>query len=275
MDRPLRVLVCSGNLGNALPDQESIAAWIPADGCYSEVVDNQEFPLPSPQERDALLKQVGMPPLKVAPNDKNANGSSPNNGYDNNDDDDDHFDIIVLGMQEATFEIKEEEMTKAKTFPLWNKANKEIRKTTKKGFATVTTLTGSTDHTSNKKHATNILPEWLKAKDSSLIHALFQERCPSYDFAIRFQRGEMRLEVLVRKDLEAQVLSVRAQNTGLINLGANKGGIVGTLLLRMIVVCRAIVNAVVLRVIAGMHLTLYIYIYIYIHAPPSSPFSLP
>jgi hypothetical protein len=37
----------------------------------------------------------------------------------------------------------------------------------------------------------------------------------------------MRLEVMVRKDLEAQVLSVRAQNTGLINLAANKGGIVG------------------------------------------------
>lgn len=227
MNRPLRVLICSGNMGNALPDPYSIAAWIPADGSYSSVVENPEYPLPSPEERDALLKQVGLPPLKV-----NTNSSDTSNGYI--DKDDDYFDIIVVGMQEATFEVKEEEIVKKKEFvpivtPLLNKAQKEIKKTTKKGAATVVTLTGSTDHNSAKKSPSNVLvPEWLKAKDSSLLRELLHQRCPSYDFAIRFQRGEMRLEVLVRKDSEAKVLSVRAQNTGLINLGANKGGIVGT-----------------------------------------------
>jgi hypothetical protein len=39
----------------------------------------------------------------------------------------------------------------------------------------------------------------------------------------------MRLEILARKGLAVKVLSVRAQNTGLVNLAANKGGIVGEL----------------------------------------------
>jgi len=227
MDRPLRVLVCSGNLGNALPDPYSIAAWIPNDGSYSEVVENQEHPLPSPKERDALFSELGLPPLKVKDNGKSNTSTKSFMRFD-----DDCFDIIVVGMQEATFAVKEKDGKIKKELlpivtPLLNKAHKEFKKTTKKGFATVTTLTGSTDHTSSNANA--LVPDWLKAEDSSLLYQLLQDRCPSYDFAIRFQRGEMRLEVLVRKDLEAQVLSVRAQNTGLVNLAANKGGILGTL----------------------------------------------
>jgi hypothetical protein len=227
MDRPLRVLVCSGNMGNALPDPESIAAWIPNDGCYFQVVEKQEYPIPSKQETDALFQEIGLPPLKEA----KANGTSNNtsNGSIPANANDDYFDIIVVGMQEATFAVEDEKGEIRKDLlpivtPLLNKAQKELKKTTQKGVATVTTLTGSTDHTSNSK---KLVPEWLKAQDSSILHQLLQDQCPSYDFAIRFQRGEMRLEVMVRKDLEAQVLSVRAQNTGLINLAANKGGIVG------------------------------------------------
>ena len=228
MDRPLRVLVCSGNLGNALPDPASIAAWIPQDGCYSQVVNNPEYPLPSPQERDAFLQEIGLPPLKV--NSENGHRNNSNHST-KNPEEEDYFDIIVVGMQEATFAVKEQDGQIKKELvpivtPLLNKAQKEIKKKTKKGFATVTTLTGSTDHTSSTANV--LVPEWLKAEDSSLLHQLLQDQCPSYDFAIRFQRGEMRLEVLVRKDLEAKVLSVRAQNTGLVNLAANKGGIVGT-----------------------------------------------
>lgn len=233
MDRPLRVLVCSGNMGNALPDPESIAAWIPRDGCYSQVVKNQEYPVPAKAETNALFHEIGLPPLKErsqngTDNKTNSNGSAPF------DKDDDYFDIIVIGMQEATFEVKDEKGEIKKDLlpivaPLLNKAQKELKKTTKKGFATVTTLTGSKDHTA-KGNKVSLVPEWLVAQDSAILHQLLQDQCPSYDFAIRFQRGEMRLEVMVRKDLEAKVLSVRAQNTGLINLAANKGGIVGELL---------------------------------------------
>ena len=229
MDRPLRVLVCSGNLGNALPDPDSIAAWIPDDGCYSEVVENQEYPLPSAAERDSLFEDLGLPPMKTSNTAAhNTNGSStPSvNNTDN------YFDIIVVGMQEATFDVEEENGEIKRELlpivqPLLNKAQKELKKTTKKGFATVTTLTGSSDHTSDKKNINKVLlPEWLKAQDSYLLRQLLADRCPSYDFAIRFQRGEMRLEILVRRDLEVKVLSVRAQNTGPLG-AANKGGIVG------------------------------------------------
>lgn len=233
MNRPLRVLVCSGNLGNALPDPESIAAWLPKDGCYSEVVNSPDYPIASKQETNALFQEIGLPPLKEAINNNTTttNGNTGRNGSIPAEDN--YFDIIVVGMQEATFEVKDKETGEIKkdllpiVTPLLNKAQKEFRKNTKKGVATVTTLAGSKDHTSTQK--LSVVPEWLKAQDSSLLHQLLQDRCPSYDFAIRFQRGEMRLEVLVRKDLEAQVLSVRAQNTGLVNLAANKGGIVGTL----------------------------------------------
>lgn len=217
----LRVLICSGNLGNALPDPDSIAAWLPRDGCYSEVVENPYYPLPDPDERDTLLQELRV---KTIP-DHAPTESENKNG--------DHFDIIVIGLQEATFSVKEENGEIKPDLlpivqPLLDKAQKKLTKVAEKGFATVTTLTGSTDHTVEKKE--NVLTDWMKAQDSSLIQQLFADRCPSYDFAVRFQRGQMRLEILVRKELEASVLSVRAQNTGLANLAANKGGIVAELL---------------------------------------------
>ena len=223
--------MCSGNMGNALPDPESIAAWVPRDGCYSQVVENQEYPVPTKPETNALFHEIGLPPLKESPKNSTSNNATNKNGSLPSDKDDDYFDIIVVGMQEATFAVKDEKGEIKKDLvpivaPLLNKAQKELKKTTKKGVATVTQLTGSTDHTSKSK----LVPEWLIAQDSSILHQLLQDQCPSYDFAIRFQRGEMRLEVMVRKDLEVKVLSVRAENTGLINLAANKGGIVGELL---------------------------------------------
>jgi len=57
--------------------------------------------------------------------------------------------------------------------------------------------------------------------DSKYLGALLQERCPSYDFAVRYQRGQMRLEILARNDLNVQLLSVEGQNTGVLN-AANK-----------------------------------------------------
>jgi hypothetical protein len=214
------MLVCSGNLGNALPDPDSIAAWLPKDGCYSEVVDNPRYPLPDPKERDSLLQELGVLTIPDPENDKDKDHG-------------DYFDIIVIGMQEGTFSVKQENGEIKPELvpiiqPLLNKAQKKVTKATKKGIATVTTLTGSTDHTVEKKE--NRLTDWVKAEDSSIIQQLLQDRCPSYDFAVRFQRGEMRLEILTRTDLEVSVLSVRAQNTGLVNLAANKGGIVGELM---------------------------------------------
>ena len=57
--------------------------------------------------------------------------------------------------------------------------------------------------------------------DSKYLGALLQERCPSYDSAVQYQRGQMRLEILARNDLNVQLLSVEGQNTGVLN-AANK-----------------------------------------------------
>jgi hypothetical protein len=64
-----------------------------------------------------------------------------------------------------------------------------------------------------------------------VLHAMLEQRLPSYERIVSFQRGEMRLTILVHKDHidDVRVLHVAAQNTGRAGL-ANKGGIVSELL---------------------------------------------
>lgn len=78
----LRILVCTGNLGNAAPTKESFAAWLPKNGSVDEVLQNAKYPPP-----------VGYDPATEA-------------------DTGGRFDIIAIGMQEAVFSIKKEDSTK-------------------------------------------------------------------------------------------------------------------------------------------------------------------
>ena len=45
MTKPLKLFIGSGNLGNAEPDAQSMAAWIPDDGNCAEVVEDQKYPI--------------------------------------------------------------------------------------------------------------------------------------------------------------------------------------------------------------------------------------
>ena len=78
----LRILVCTGNLGNAAPTKESFAAWLPKHGSVDEVLQKAKYPPP-----------VGHDP----PTEADMGG---------------WFDIIAIGMQEAVFSIKKEDSTK-------------------------------------------------------------------------------------------------------------------------------------------------------------------
>jgi hypothetical protein len=92
--RPLNLLVCSGNMGNAEPDSKSLAAWIPDDGNCSECLDHQKYPLVFEPKDPVTL----------------ADGSTRASDADASTARADQFDLIVLGMQESTFEPKNKEM---------------------------------------------------------------------------------------------------------------------------------------------------------------------
>ena len=68
----LRILICTGNLGNAAPTKESFAAWLPQNGSVEEVLRNAKYPL-AQQEPPTEADMGGR------------------------------FDIIAIGMQEAVF----------------------------------------------------------------------------------------------------------------------------------------------------------------------------
>ena len=107
--RTIRVLVCSGNLGNQQPDEDSLAAWIPYDGTLNEVVTEvPRYPVHHQDGthdtttsvtlqsavRDLVAKTPPIPPRGVAPENKETENEEKA-----------CFDIIVIGMQEATFEV--------------------------------------------------------------------------------------------------------------------------------------------------------------------------
>ena len=236
LNRPLRVLICSGNLGNARPDEASIAAWLPDDGRYSDVKDSSLHPLPGPTEHAAILKDLGLPHFQVH-NEiiANVRGKDFNDSSEEAVKDDDWFDIIVIGMQEASFEVEPNDpMVRV---PVLHPIKKTVFKAVEAGVGVLDSLSRSKDYTKEdnlKVFGSSVNPlEWLAKEDSKVLQELFRSRLPSYDFAVRYQRGEMRLEILVRRDLEVEVLGVKAQNTGIgvngVLNAANKGGIVAEL----------------------------------------------
>lgn len=220
VDRDLRVLVCTANLGNARPDEASIAALIPDDGSFSDVVDNPKFPIPTPEEQQSFMDDIGFKTVLRKINgvlDTMSDTSETVWARDN------HFDIIVLGFQEATFDVDAND-------PMIRAVQPLFRKTVGKAVQQGAGLIKSRDYT---KHKSDTLSDWLESSDSRLLGSLLQARCPSYNFTVRYQRGEMRLEILTRKGLDVELLSLTAQNTGIgvsgIMNAANKGGIVAEL----------------------------------------------
>jgi hypothetical protein len=216
-------------MGNAHPTQDAIAALLPNDGCFSEVCGNPKYPIPPDYE--SIMKEIGFGEKSPYQKKDDEEQKDSDVHEDNETDDRDYFDLIVIGMQEATFEVPiDYAVTKS---VLLNKTilNKNLMKAIEKGSGLVDSMVKSRDYT---KASEFTLPEWLDARDTKILVEMIHSRCPSYEIVACFQRGEMRLHILARKSLEVQTLSIKAQNTGIgvngIMNAANKGGIVAELL---------------------------------------------
>ena len=99
--KTVKLLICSGNLGNAEPDVKSLGSWVPEDGLCHQVTENQKYPV--------VVRQEDF--RKGGKNDENEKSSS---GDKYKEDEEaakklEKFDLIVLGMQESTFEPVDEE----------------------------------------------------------------------------------------------------------------------------------------------------------------------
>lgn len=225
-DNELQVLVCSANLGNAQPDTASLEHWIPADGRCLDV-----------------LQLPPKYPLKPSPD-----GTDPAPFNEKDYSDFDQFDIIVLGMQEATFDPP---VSSSKSSPYRTGSTEFIKidtehsrvrvkipvvspivsKSVQKTVRGVSALTANRDYTKRTTQLFDIdMTDW--SGGTEVLHKLLGARLPSYKRLVSFQRGEMRLEIFVHVGqlVRVDVVKVSAQNTGRAGL-ANKGGIVAELLI--------------------------------------------
>jgi hypothetical protein len=129
--RDFQLLVCTGNLGNAQPDLSSVAAWLPDDGLCHGVMGSDTvnvYPVryfsdlsenDTSGERFRSYPGAGYfaaYPQEAPTNREDGPSSGPRSRHDSNDnmsqvsfdrsfdyDIDRRFDMIVIGMQEATF----------------------------------------------------------------------------------------------------------------------------------------------------------------------------
>jgi len=200
----LKVLVGSANLGNAKPNPISLHAWIPDDGDCQQVLQHQKYPLQS------------------------ADISVPGGAKSSNRSQQKRFDLIVIGLQESTFEVvpstehnatdhvtsTEEEDATTDSTRKDDKSNQRQESTTKpapdskkakskgsklrkvaKVTQKVATFVASRDHTDTTTKAAEVLPDGTNA-----LHDMLAQRLPSYQRILSFQRGEMRLLIYARLD---------------------------------------------------------------------------
>mmetsp|Transcript_23895 Transcript_23895/g.29077 ORF Transcript_23895/g.29077 Transcript_23895/m.29077 type:complete len:659 (+) Transcript_23895:37-2013(+) len=221
----LKVLICSGNLGNAQPDVMSAQSWIPLDGDVEHVMKNTRYPL-GQQIDEALMTG--------------------------------HFDIIAIGMQEATFNTKRDDVktglkkhTKQLgafvnvTVDLADKTLNKMSQVASEAAETIVnpvlSVAADGDYSNLKKSGSRYAisnPQSLFGGTENL-HWLLMERNPSYECPVHFQRGQIRLMILVRKELidEVSEIESKAENTGLGSVLANKGGIAVNVTIRNTRIC--------------------------------------
>lgn len=297
--RKVNILITTANLGNQEPDLASLSAWIPKDGCIKDVLENQRYPLPEgtnpmPRSIKAVVDEVMR--RKAG---KTQDKEEPLV-------DTQKFEIVVIGMQEATFEVDDSgeglraakllpsqalkaqkamfdlaktkdhlgatklrqglnpqpsgpslqkiSQTVARSFsrlPLpvarWkssrlNSFNEDSSSTTTPKPPPFTMASRATsmpletlqdpnpdmslNNTSDPKDQLGMSERKAPNNDTKALHALLEAFLPSYEHAVSYQRGQMRLMIFYNNDeISLEVISIKAQNTGKGGL-ANKGGIV-------------------------------------------------
>jgi len=189
----VHALLCTGNLGNAAPTPESFQAWIPHRGSIEEVTRaNAPFENCKEQEEHEEKRVLQRP---------------------------DSFDLIVVGMQEATWASG-------------RNGSSLFRKRFSSGIRESALNDDSAAGSGGEEKGMTVSDmEVLNQKSNVTLSKLFQKQLPNYKCLVERQRGQMRLYVFVRSDVCKYVSDITwgAENTGVGGIGSNKGGIMAAL----------------------------------------------
>ena len=283
-----RILVGTANLGNAMPNVESIAQWIPPDGLFVECVEEENLTTildeheaendegdrndilqksSTETERSAVPYQIKYPlrySLEDDPSPSASGTAAKEEEVVFEDALSKQLDLIVIGLQEATFDPPKLDRMSSDSESVERDASVRIQVPMVKPLRKLQTLRTAKDFSERSNAETNQSDNHFDHSSRSprhrvrlitgrrlmtvkkknwedgthVLHSLFEGRLPSYTRLVSYQRGQMRLMVFGRTQssdlvldppLPLQVLHTAAQNTGLAGL-ANKGGIVAEVL---------------------------------------------
>eukprot|EP00977_Amphora_coffeiformis_P008383 scaffold1893_cov220-Amphora_coffeaeformis.AAC.28 len=246
----LRLLVCTANLGNEQPDAESIAKWIPPDGFFVEDTIVEEY---DGSDSDVDETETSATPYETKyPIKFGADSDFMNDEKIMADSLSKQLDLIVIGLQEATFDPPKDAS--------FSEGSVRIRVPQVKSLKKIKTLRAAKNHLTSQaeipasarissalspanavgsiRTALRTISRDSWADGTHVLHSLFEGRLPSYTRLVSYQRGQMRLLVFGRSQsldpsndppIPLKVLHTAAQNTGRAGL-ANKGGIVTEIL---------------------------------------------
>ena len=137
------------------------------------------------------------------------------------------FDIIMVGMQESTFTKKSSSVAYDTDD---DDLDEQLKEEAEKGEV-VASPANSTSSSSLKKPLQK-LDSLLATEDSNCLRTMLKETLgDGYELMKEYQRGQMRLYLFAKVDLVPKIthLELKAENTGIAHVLANKGGIVCTL----------------------------------------------
>jgi hypothetical protein len=184
----LLILCCTANMGNAQPTASGLEAWVPKNGSIQSVT-----------ALDSACRAKMM-----------ASSSS--------------FDIIMVGMQEATWKTKkklgkddkvehEEEEEEGDVDDEFYDYNDETERSGADDFATpaapTEAETAKRDEMKKKWSSASFLKQMTMSEDSKFMRTLLQENLgTSYNMIQEYQRGQMRLYLFVKQSLVHEITNL-------------------------------------------------------------------
>eukprot|EP00978_Attheya_sp_CCMP212_P014424 scaffold36747_cov46-Attheya_sp.AAC.2 len=282
----LKILVCSGNLGNAAPNAASMDAWLPQDGLIGsilsefEVLDNEDddddgkaafdiivigmqeatfvapssrLHVPNPKQIKSQLSHLKRTiSLPIHHTNNGKKHSDDNNNNTIHDDDKENEQVVehsspapaseepsvVHDEDWKSREGNDDDSERSAAVAAVLTPSVKQKKTKKRWCAKLfESLDGIANLMVNRNHLTE--PKYaeeignivgLDYATKTLNAFIATKVSPSnYKTVVNYQRGEMRLVVLVKHNVPVDHVTVVAENTGLASVLANKGGIVATL----------------------------------------------
>ena len=239
MMQPLKILLCSANMGNACPD-DSLSRWIPKNGEKEGI--SYDILVVGMQEATFNKKR-----LKVGSKESAAGGEAeaeavpPNEKFSNENPskEKDTTKVEKAGPSEddapAAGSVGSDLVQPKKVKAIGKKIRTSTSHLVGKTQDALSRMTGnlSTDKDWSVNNFMKSPPEGVRnmSYDTTVIHGALEGLLPTYTPVVRHQRGEMRLMVFCLPSIVERLtgVSVAAENTGLGGIGANKGGIAARL----------------------------------------------